>query len=92
MESPLTVPWMLAPSVPAPERESSLDCTSAQVDCVPLVSEYNHEPDTSLLAEDELLGSLSDAALDGSQERHPAIATGLTILDASDTPAEFLYI
>jgi hypothetical protein len=39
-----------------------------------------------------LVGSLSDAALDGSQERHPAIATGLTIIDASDTPAGFLYI
>jgi hypothetical protein len=35
---------------------------------------------------------LSDVALDLSQERHPAIATGLTILDASDTPAGFLYI
>jgi hypothetical protein len=32
----------------------------------------------------ELLGSLSDAALDGSQEGHPAIATGLKILDTTD--------
>jgi hypothetical protein len=37
-----------------------------------------------LLAEDELLGSLSNAALDGSRERQPAIALGLTILDATD--------
>jgi hypothetical protein len=27
---------------------------------------------------------LRPAAFDGSQERHPAIATGLTILDATD--------
>jgi hypothetical protein len=37
-----------------------------------------------LLVEDELLGSLPDAALDGSQELHPAIVIGLTILDAAD--------
>jgi hypothetical protein len=30
-----------------------------------------------------LLGSLPDTALDGSHERQPAIATGLTILDAT---------
>ena len=43
-----------------------------------------HQASNSLLAEDELLGSLSDAALDGSHERQPTIATGLTILDATD--------
>jgi hypothetical protein len=37
-----------------------------------------------LVTEDELLGSLSDAALDGSHDRQLAIATGLTILDAAD--------
>jgi hypothetical protein len=36
-----------------------------------------------LLAEVEALGSSPEAALDGSQERHPAIATGLTILEAN---------
>ena len=37
------------------------------------------------LVEDELLGSSPDAALGGSHERRPAIATGLTILNATDT-------
>jgi hypothetical protein len=32
-----------------------------------------------------LLGSLPDAALDRIQERDPAIAAGLTILDANQT-------
>ena len=41
---------------------------------------------------DELLGTASDAALDGSQERHSAIATGLTTLDATDTHSIFIYI
>jgi hypothetical protein len=36
-----------------------------------------------LLAEDELLGSLPDAALDGSRGRHSAMATGLMIVDAT---------
>jgi hypothetical protein len=34
---------------------------------------------------------LRPAALDGSQERHPAIATGLTNLDATD-PTEFFIL
>lgn len=38
----------------------------------------------ALLAEAAVAGSLSDAALDGSQERHPAMATGLTILEVTD--------
>jgi hypothetical protein len=52
----------------------------------------HQRPPAPCWREDELVGSSPDAALDRSQERHPAIATGLTILDASDTPAGFLYI
>jgi hypothetical protein len=36
------------------------------------------------LEEAEWLGSMPDAALDGSHEPQPAKATGLTILDATD--------
>ena len=43
----------------------------------------------TLLAEDKLLGSLPDAALDGSREQHASIATSLTILDAMDADKIF---
>jgi hypothetical protein len=43
----------------------------------------HHQP-PPLLVRDRLVGSPSHSPFDGSQERHPAIATGLTILDATD--------
>jgi len=49
--SPFIDPVIRSPSVPVPEIAPSLVCTSAHVDCEPLLSEYDQVPDASLLAE-----------------------------------------
>jgi hypothetical protein len=49
-----------------------------------IYSRYSLPASVTLLAGDELVGSLPDAALDRSQERRPPTAIGLTILDATD--------
>jgi hypothetical protein len=64
--------------------ESRQSSTRRGTPCSGSVAACLHRGQTLPASGPLLLGSLSDAAPDGSKDRLPTIATGLTILDATD--------